>query len=70
MIRVKDLSRSNMLALIKLDEKKYKIKVDESIFFKKKWLGYLKKKFKKRQKIYLNLQSIKLGRTKQDNKMT
>jgi hypothetical protein len=35
MIRVKDLSRSNMLALIKLDEKKYKITVDESIFFKK-----------------------------------
>jgi len=35
MIRVKDLSRSNMLALIKLDEKKYKITVDESIFLKK-----------------------------------
>ena len=69
MIRVKDLSRSNMLALIKLDEKKYKITVDESIL-KKKWLGYLKKKIKKRQKIYLNLQSIKFGRTKQDNKMT
>jgi hypothetical protein len=59
-----------MLALIKLDEKKYKITVNESIFLKKKWLGYLEKKFKKRQKIYLNLQSIKFGRTKQDNKMT
>jgi len=28
------------------------------------------KKIKKRQKIYLNLQSIKFERTKQDNKMT
>jgi len=69
MIRVKDLSRSNMLALIKLDEKKYKITVDESIFLKK-MIRIPEKKIKKRQKIYLNLQSIKFGRTKQDNKMT
>jgi len=50
MIRVKDLSRSNMLALIKLDEKKYKIKVDESIFFKKKMIRIPEKKIQKETK--------------------
>jgi hypothetical protein len=50
MIRVKDLSRSNMLALIKLDEKKYKIKVDESIFLKKKMIRIPEKKIQKETK--------------------
>lgn len=39
-----------MLALIKLDEKKYKIKVDESIFLKKKMIRIPEKKIQKETK--------------------